>query len=285
MTVLSEVFVVKGKGAECLRVVGKKFIDGLFPILLEVVCLHVPRIVGNAIEGDFRRLGVFHRVRHETRKFVGDVQIVAVCGSQRDVVAHEVGHWEIPPDIGLALNALVDPVGAFFVDAMNHGVARPHDVDALVEFGAQRTQIALLLVDPRAVVFRWAHHERCHIWFLLNEVVVNIVEQFGLLVGLGAFSPDVVEEHGKGPHSQFVHLLKFGHQGIAVFVVPFNVNAWMDGPVEAHAVALGMFCQFLDAQAFLLGIWHTPMSTVVRVVFRTIYIYVHLVAAVEVKLA
>ena len=121
--------------------------------------------------------------------------------SQRDVVAHEVGHWEIPPDIGLALNALVDPVSAFFVDAMNHGVARPHDVDALVEFGAQRTQIALLLVDPRAVVFRWAHHERCHIGFLLNEVVVNIVEQFGLLVGLGAFSPDVVEEHGKGPHA------------------------------------------------------------------------------------
>ena len=59
----------------------------------------------------------------------------------------------------------------------------------------------------------------------------------------------------------------------------------MDGPVEAHAVALGMFCQFLDAQAFLLGIWHTPMSTVVGVVFRTIYIYVHIVAAVEVKLA
>jgi hypothetical protein len=32
---------------------------------------------------------------------------------------------------------------------------------------------------------------------VVDEVVVNIVEQFGLLVGLGTLAPDVVEEYGE----------------------------------------------------------------------------------------
>ena len=31
----------------------------------------------------------------------------------------------------------------------------------------------------------------------VDEVVVDIVEQFGLLVGLGTLAPDVVEEYGE----------------------------------------------------------------------------------------
>ena len=80
---------------------------------------------------------------------------------------------------------------------MHHGVARPHNAYVLVHLGAESAQIALLVVCPSTVVFGRTHNEWRDVLMAVDEVVVDIVEQFGLLVGLGALAPDIVEEYGE----------------------------------------------------------------------------------------
>ena len=117
--------------------------------------------------------------------------------SEKQMRAHEVANGEVPPDVSLAVDTLVDPLHALLVYAMNDGVTRPHDLNALVHLCTQRAEVTTCIVSPRTVVLRGAHDERTHIVMLLNKVVVYVVEQFGLLVGLGAFAPDIVEEYGE----------------------------------------------------------------------------------------
>ena len=118
-----------------------------------------------------------------------------------------------------------------------------------------------------------------------DEVVVHIVQEFGLLVGLGAFAPDVVEEHGEGADAQVVHLFEFGHERVAVLCSPFDVDARVDGPVEVHAPLFGVFVQFLYAFGFGIGVSLSPVVAVVGVVLGTVDIDVHFVASVELNLA
>ena len=103
---------------------------------------------------------MFHWVRHKSRHVVGDVLAVAVGWTEQNVVSHEVAHGEVPPDVSLAVDTAVDPLHRLLVNAMHHGVARPHNAYVLVHLGAECAQIALLVVSPSTVVFGWAHNKR-----------------------------------------------------------------------------------------------------------------------------
>ena len=168
---------------------------------------------------------------------------------------------------------------------MHHGVARPHDFDALVHLFAECAQIALLVVGPGSVVLSGAHDERRHVLVCGNEVVVDVVEQGCLLVGFRALAPDVVEEDGEGADAKGIHFLELGHECVAVGIVPFDVDAGMDGPVEFHTPLLGVLVEFLNAFGFVLGIRHAPVVAVVGVVLGSVDVDVHLVASVELDLA
>ena len=103
---------------------------------------------------------MLHRVGHESRHVVGNVLAVAVGRAKEHVVSHEVAHGEVPPDVGLAVDAAVDPLHRFLVDTMHHGVARPHYAYVLVHLSAKCAQIALLVVSPSTVVFGRTHNKR-----------------------------------------------------------------------------------------------------------------------------
>ena len=281
----TEVLVVESKGAECLVVTGQHLAQTLFPVGLVVVGRHIPRVVGNAIEGNLGGFGVLHRVADEARHGFGNVKVVAIGRTEEDVVAHEVAHGEVPPDIGFAVDALVDPFLALAVNAVHHGVACPHNFDALVHLRAEGAEVAFFVVGPSAVVFRGAHNEGRNVVLLLDEVVVHIVEEFGLLIGSRAFAPDIVEEYGERAHAEVVHLLEFGHEVVAVLLRPFDIHTRMDGPVEVHAQTARIGGQFADALGLGLGIGFAPLVAVPGVVLRTIYIYVHFVAGIEGNLA
>ena len=201
------------------------------------------------------------------------------------MVAHKVVHGEVQPYVTLALYALVNPLHSGLVYAGNNRVAGPHNLDALVKGAAQCAQVTFLFVGPTAVILCGAHNEGCYIFFLLNEIVVDIVEQFGLLVGLCALAPNVIEEHCKGAHSEVVHLLEFCHKCIAVLVVPFYVNARVNGPIEVYIVLFGNLHKLGNAVSLGLGVGDAPFVAVPGVVFGAIDIYVHLVLSIEIELA
>ena len=54
---------------------------------------------------------------------------------------------------------------------------------------------------------------------LLYEVVVDVVKQFGLFVGFGAFAPDVVKEYSKGADAQFINLASNASRSSAVHLM------------------------------------------------------------------
>ena len=285
VAVLSQVLVVEGEGVQGLGVGWQQGVDGLGPVLLVVVGLHVPSVVGNAVECYLRGLGVLHRVGHESRHVVGNVLAVAVGRTKEHVVSHEVAHGEVPPDVGLAVDAAVDPLHRLLVDAMHHAVASPHDAYVLVHLGAERAQVALLVVRPGAVVLSGAHDERRDVVVAVDEVVVDIVEQLSLLVGLCALAPDVVEEHGEGAYAEGVHHLKLVDEVVAVGVVPLYVDAGVYGPVEVHTVLLRHLVELLYALSLVGGVGLAPLVAVVGVVLRSVDVCVHLVASVELYLA
>ena len=69
-----------------------------------------------------------------------------------------------------------------------------------------------------------------------DKLVGDVVEQSGLLVGLFAFTIDIVEEDGKGAHAGSVHLLEFVHHVEAVGIIPLDVVARVNGPDKLHLV-------------------------------------------------
>ena len=120
--------------------------------------------------------------------------------------------------------------------------------------------------------------------FFSDEVVVDVVEQGGLFVGFGAFSPNVVEEDGKCSHAEVVHFLEFCHEGVAVGIGPFDVNARVNGPIEVYAARFGSVDELAYAGCFGVGIGFAPMVAVIGVVFGSVDVDIHFVSAVEVEL-
>ena len=286
MSVRTEVGVVS---SECLKLFSgtrKDFADGVAPSLLAFIFLGVPSVGRHAVDGYQRRFGMLHRIGDETRHAVGDVEVVAIDGTHQQVVAHIVGHGEVPPDVRRTLDAFVYPLDARLGDVRNHAVARPHDLDARVELGSERGEVVALRVRPTLVVFRGTHHERSHVRLRLHEMFVDVVQQFRLLHGIGSLAGDVVEEHGERAHAEVVHLLELGEQEVAVAACPLDVKSRMDCPHEVHGILFRHLHQLLDLLRLLFGIGQTPVGgTVVGVVLRTVDVGVHLVLAVEFQLA
>ena len=152
VAVRAEVLIVRGKHAQRCCIAGQQIVQGAIPRRGPVVEFHIPGVIGNGIEGDLGTLGILHRIAHESTHVVGDVEAVAVGGTEQNVVAHKIIDREIQPDVGFALNAGVDPVHAFLVDGVHHRVAGPHHLDAGVQRAAQGVEILVAVATPCAIV-------------------------------------------------------------------------------------------------------------------------------------
>ena len=233
---------------------------------------------------------MLHGVGHEARHHVRNVLFVAINGSHQEMVANIVGHGEVPPYVGRTLDEVINPLhaalfGIAFVHVGNHTVACPHDVDATIELGTEGSKVSALHVRPALVVLRRAHDERVHVLLHFHELFVDVVQEFGLSVGIGSFARDVVEEHGKGAHAQVIHLLELAEQVVTVFLIPLDVLARMNGPYEVYGIFLGYLNEFLDLLGFLFRIRQAPVGrAMIRVILWTVDIGVHLVLSVELQM-
>ena len=285
MAVRAEVLIIRSKDAQCGRFVGEQIGQSTIPGAGPVVVLHVPRVVCNGIERDLRTFGILHRVAHKSAHITGNVEAITIGGTEQNVVAHEIVHGEVQPDIALALDARVDPVHALLVDGVHHRVTRPHHLDAGTQRAAQGIEILVAGATPSAVVDGGAEQERRDVAVFLHEHRVNIVEQFSLLLTARTFAGNIVEEDSKRTNAEIIHLLEFLHEVVAIFRRPTNISAGVDGPVEVHAASVRTIHQFTQLSRFLFGIRIAPVLTVIGIVLRTVDIDVHLVATVEIELA
>lgn len=101
----------------------------------------------------------------------------------------------------------------------------------------------------------------------VDEVVIDIVEQFGLLVRLGTFAPYIVEEYGKRAYAESVHHFEFVDEVVAVFVVPLDVNARMDGPVEVDTIQPCHLVELLNAVGLVGRVGLAPLVAMIGVSF------------------
>ena len=227
---------------------------------------------------------MLHGVAHETRKVFSNVKAVAVGGTEKDVVAHEVRHGEVQPDVTLALDAFVDPFHRLLVNRVNYRVTCPHNFNRLVHVATKRAEVTALFVCPTAVVFRRTHYERTNVALRLHEIRVDVVEKVCLLVSLCAFAPNVVEEYGERAHTKLIHGFELVHHGVTVSFCPLDIHPGVNCPVEVYTVLVCCIKKHLKACCFFGGIRHAPLVAVVGVVLRTVDVNVHLVLRVEVEL-
>ena len=80
-------------------------------------------------------------------------------------------------------------------------------------------------------------------------------------------------------------MLQLIHYGLEVGLGVFDRATSMNRPHKRHMVFLGGLNQATYDGGFVAGIILTPLGTVIGVVLRTIDVDVHLVFAVELKLA
>ena len=182
---------------------------------------------------------MFHRVRYKSRHVACNVFAVAIGWTKKYMVSNKVAHREVPPNVSLTVNSAVNPLHRLLVYAMHNRIACPHYPYVLIHLCAKCAQITLLVVGPCFVVFGRTHYKRRYVLMSVDEVVVNIVQQFGLFVGLSAFSPDVIKENGERAYAKSVHHLKFVDKIVAVFVVPLYVHSWVNCPIEVYTILLG----------------------------------------------
>ena len=200
------------------------------------------------------------------------------------MVDAEVVHRVVEPDVGVAPYLCVDPVHVGLVDHVHHGSACPHDADILVHRGAQVREVRT--ARPALVVLCGAQDEGSHVGVLVHELAVQRVHILGLLGTLRLLgTEDVVEEDGKGTYTEGIHPLQLLDRALQVGLVPLDIATRVHGPYEVHLVLCRRLGQFADALCLVGRVGLTPLVAVVGVVLGTIYIYVHLVASVEVELA
>lgn len=185
----------------------------------------------------------------------------------------------MPPRGGL------EEIEVALVDHVGHAVARPHHLNALVQALAQCAQVFVVLVPSGigGVILGGAHREAVQIVVLLNEVFPNIVALGHLKAGVGATK--VVEEDGEVAHAQRVDVLQLVHHGLEVALAVGDASARVYRPHKRHVVLLGGLGQATDNGCLVGGIVLAPLGAVVGVVLGAVNIDVHLVLAVELKLA
>ena len=229
---------------------------------------------------------MFHRIGYEARHLFGNRSIVAIHRTEKQMIAHIIGHREVPPDISRTLDSFVNPRNAVTGNIGNDTVSCPHNLNGRIEFIAQRSQIIAIRIRPAFIVFRRAHYQLVYIRFYLCEFLINVVQQFRLFLRISAFAGDIIKEYGERTDTELIHLLKLSKQKITVFLIPFDILSRMDRPYKVNFVFVGHRHQFLQLGSFFVGIRQTPVgSTMIRIIFRTVYISVHLVFTIKLQLA
>ena len=229
---------------------------------------------------------MFHRIGHEAGHLVGYPGVIAVYGTEQQVVAYIVGNREVPPDIGRTFDTFVNPSDAFLGDVGDNAVARPHDLDTRIQLVAQCGEISAFRVGPAFVILCGTHDKGSHVLFHFYKVFVDVVQQLCLFDRVGSFTRNIVKENSERAHAQVIHLFKLRQQVVTVFLIPLDVLSRMNGPYEIDFIFFSHLYQFLQLFGFFFGIGQTPVGrTVVRVVFRSVDIRVHLVFAIEFELA
>ena len=120
---------------------------------------------------------------------------------------------------------------------------------------------------------------------LAHEIVGQVVQEASLLVATCTFAPYIVEEYSEGAYTQVVHQFQFLGHVDGILQAPLDVTGRMDGPYELHLVLVGGVYQFLQFGGLVGRIGFAPACTVVGVILRTEHIGIHLVLAIEIKLA
>ena len=119
---------------------------------------------------------MFHRIGYKARHLFGNRSIVAIHRTEKQMIAHIIGHREVPPDISRTLDSFVNPRNTVTGNIGNDTVSRPHDLNGRIEFFAQRSQIIAIRIRPAFIVFRRAHHQLVYIRFYLCEFLINVVQ-------------------------------------------------------------------------------------------------------------
>ena len=200
MSVCTEVRVVCCEDFQFLGSAWKNGLHCIFPCLVAIILVRIPCVRSHTIDRQQRRFSMFHRIGYKTRHEVGDVEVVAINRTHEQVVANIVGYREVPPYVCWTLDEVVDPFHATlfsvtFVHIGNYTVACPHDVDAWIQLSTQGSKISTFYIRPTLVIFSRTHDERSYIFLYFHELFVNVVQEFGLLVCLGTFPRNVVEEY------------------------------------------------------------------------------------------
>ena len=202
------------------------------------------------------------------------------------MIAYIIRYGEVPPNICRTLDALIYPVDTFTGDIRDNPITGPHNLNRRIQLLTKRSQIVAFRVRPTLIIFRRTHDKRCHIQLGLYEIIINIVQQFRLFLRIRPFARNIIKEHGKRADTELIHLFKLGKQQVTVFLIPFDVLSRMDSPHKVNFVLTRHSYQFLQLQCFLLRIRQTPVGrTVIRIVFRTIDISIHLILSIELQLA
>ena len=226
-----------------------------------------------------------HWVAHKTREIVCNVKPIAIGGTEEKVVAHKVVDGEVEPNVAFATNALIDPVHPFLLDGVHHAIARPHHLDARTKMLSQSVEVNVALAAPSTVVDGGAEQKWRNITVFSHKRRVNIVEQFRLFFCTRTFARNIVKENSERTDAKPIHLLEFIHEIVAVFVRPFDVKSWVNSPVEIHTALVSTNIEFLEQFCLLFRVCFAPMLTVIRVIFRSIDVNIHLVATIEVNLS
>jgi hypothetical protein len=168
------------------------------------------------------------------------------------VVGAIVGDGVVEPDVGVALDAGVDPLHIALVDHVDDGVAGPHDAGRTDHIGAKGRQIGVVGTGVGFVVLGWAEDEGLDVGMYLAQGRVKVVDELGLIGGILSHTGDVVEEDGELPHAEVIDALQLVldrneviDDAVVVGVVPRDGIARMDGPYEAHLIVVGGLDKFL----------------------------------------
>ena len=74
MSVLTQVGIVGGKDLKILSVEWHKVFDGMLPRNIAVIAVHIPCVIGYAVECNLGSFGMFHRIGDESSHIVFDVE-------------------------------------------------------------------------------------------------------------------------------------------------------------------------------------------------------------------
>ena len=149
---------------------------------------------------------------------------------------------------------------------------------------AKGVEIYVALAAPRTIIDGGTEQERRHIAMFAHKDRVYIVEELSLFLTARTFTRDIVEEDSKRADAKTIHLLKFVHKIVAIFIRPFDIESRVDCPIEVYPTLVRTDIEFLEQFCFILRICLAPMLTVIRIIFRTIDVDIHLVATIEINL-